>query len=125
VPDEQLRQAVTAALAHPRDGAARWWDDERRQEIVRQVIAAGSDGLAAHVYRRVTADRLPEAADTIQSALTWAEIGAWAVLEGALDREQAMLLNRHPQDAGRNGLPTRSEGSVPRREIGMRLDEDI
>jgi DNA-binding response OmpR family regulator len=113
VPDEQLGQAVTAALAHPRDGAARWWDDERRQEIVRQVIAAGSEGLAAHVYRRVTADRLPDATDTIQSALSWDEIGTWAVLEGVLDREQALLLSRHPRYSGRNGLPPRSEGSTP------------
>jgi hypothetical protein len=82
----------------------------RAHELIRRLIAEGSDRIAFHVYRRVAADRVYAGNSLSTDTPSWPEIAEWARREGLLDLEQARLL--------RNASPlTPGEATRP---VGMR-----
>jgi DNA-binding response OmpR family regulator len=93
----QLCEVVEAALAHQRDqtGDPLRQTRERQREAILRLVVEGSDSLAFHVSRRLSADRMKTKGST-PDALTWEEIAEWGRREGLLDAEQATLLRRVP-----------------------------
>lgn len=94
----QLREAVDHALAGRQelDADALRLARSRRQELILRLIFEGSDPLASHICRRVSADRTRMKGPRSADALTWTEIAEWGKREGLLDAEQARLLRRVP-----------------------------
>jgi DNA-binding response OmpR family regulator len=95
----QLRQVVDRVLAGtnraPDPGALRGLQ-ERQRELILRLIIEGSDTLAFHVARRLSADRTGPKSRGAARALTWAEIASWGTREGLLDEEEARLLQYVP-----------------------------
>lgn len=94
----QLCEVVDAALARRRDQATDPLRQtrERQREAILRLVVEGSDSLAFHVSRRLSADRMKTKSSAPTDALTWEEIAEWGRREGLLDAEQATLLRRVP-----------------------------
>ncbi len=95
----QLRQAVDRALAGthraPDPDALRVLR-ERQRDLILRLIVEGSDTLAFHVARRLSADRTGPKSRGAARSLTWGEVAAWGTREGLLDEEEARLLRHVP-----------------------------
>ncbi|MBI4537079.1 MAG: response regulator transcription factor [candidate division NC10 bacterium] len=106
-----LCQAVEGILEQKPEQAAEClpWIQGRRAAIIQRLIAEGSDGLAIHLYRRLTADRMQGKGRPPANTLTWTEIADKAKREGLLDPDQARLLRStlRPRD------PTDSDQARP------------
>jgi DNA-binding response OmpR family regulator len=95
----QLLEAVARALApshQPPDLAALRGLRERQGALIFRLINDGSDALALHVARRLSADRTAPKRRGATEALTWAEIAMWGAQEGLLDPEEARVLRFVP-----------------------------
>ncbi len=95
----QLRQVVDRVLAGtnraPDPDALRGLR-ERQRELILRLIIEGSDTLAFHVARPLSADRTGPKSRGAARALTWAEVASWGTREGLLDEEEARLLQYVP-----------------------------
>ena len=101
----QLRQVVDRVLAGTNrapDPEAPWRLRERQREIILRLIIEGSDTLAFHVARRLSADRTGPKSRRAARPLTWAEIATWGTREGLLDEEEARLLQYVPPPESQN-----------------------
>jgi len=101
----QLRQAAARVLAtihQPLDPEALQELRERQRALTFRLINDGSDALAFHVARRISADRTSPKRRSGKEALTWADIATWGVQEGLLDPEEARVLRFNPPEDPQN-----------------------
>lgn len=95
----QLREAVARALAPSHqtpDLAALRGLREHQRALIFRLINDGSDALALHVSRRLSADRTAPKRQGATETLTWSEIATWGAQEGLLDPEEARVLRLIP-----------------------------
>ncbi len=92
----ELARAVRQALEN-RGGATmrpgQVMSEITRRDVVFRLIVQGPDRLAAHVYRRLCADRIQNPVLDQPTPLEWPEIARWALLEGLVSEEEARLVS--------------------------------
>jgi CheY-like chemotaxis protein len=102
-----LARAVHQALENGRRamvGPREAMREIARRDVVFRLIVQGPDRLAAHVYRRLCADRVRNPQLDEPAPLEWPDIARWALLEGLVSEAEAGLIGardewRSPGDA--------------------------